>query len=217
MKQLLLFLTIFILCGCSKDDSPIVRNVLEHIPDEVFKTFCLRFDADGNGELSQKEAEAVTSIDIRYGFAGWGEVVASLEGLEYFTNLTQLNCYGNKLSNLDVSSNTKLRQLVCNNNQLSNLDLSKNTELILLDCRYNQLSHLDLSKNTVLATLGCNNNQLATLNISGCTLLKFLWCHENNNPLTVTVWQEFDTAAPSNTIPYHIEYDAGTIFTKVKP
>ena len=95
------------------------------------------------------------------------------------TALTELFCYNNQLTSLDVSKNTKLKLFGCDHNQLTSLDVSKNTALTDLYCDDNQLTSLDVSKNTALTNLVCSQNQLTSLNVSKNTALTELWCFEN--------------------------------------
>ena len=44
--------------------------------------------------------------------------IASLEGIGNFTNLVYLDCFGNSLTELDLSANTRLTYLDCHNNSL---------------------------------------------------------------------------------------------------
>lgn len=144
-----------------------------NFPDANFRALIQNYDTDGNGALSDIEIAAVTTIDCT------NQQIVSLQGIEYFTNLTHLDCSNNQLSNLDVSWNTNLISLTCRNNQLSNLDVSRNTALTHLDCLNNQLSNLDISRNTALTYLDCRNNQLDNLVTGlGATLETFL-CRNN--------------------------------------
>ncbi len=149
------------------------------IPDANFKAYLVEnFDTDKDGEISLREAKAVTEIDCR------GEKISSLEGIEHFTALTQLDCGNNyQLTTLDVSNNTALTELSCaNNNQLTTLDVSNNTALTQLNCGCNQLTTLDVSNNIALTDLDCFQNQLTTLDVSNNTALTILSC--SNNKLT---------------------------------
>ncbi len=148
------------------------------IPDAVFREYIsgLEFDKNGDGYLSDEEIAAVNKISVA------NKNISDLKGIELFTELTTLDCHGNKLSTLDVSSNTKLTQLSCYNNQLSTLDVSSNTKLEKLYCYTNQISALDVGSNTALTTLHCYQNQLSTLDVSNNTELITLYCH--NNKLT---------------------------------
>ena len=55
--------------------------------------------------------------------------ITNLKGIEYFTELENLYCYGDGLTSLDLSANTKLKTLWASNNSLWTLDLSNNTAL----------------------------------------------------------------------------------------
>ena len=62
--------------------------------------------------------------------------IYSLKGVELFTNLQVLNCSNNRITELDLSSNTQLQILYCNSNMLKTLDLSKLTKLEELACDF---------------------------------------------------------------------------------
>ncbi len=106
--------------------------------------------------------------------------ISNLSGVEYFTSLTELDCFLNYITTLDLSKNTKLTKLVCYDNYLTTLDLSKNTALTDLQCEKNNLTTLDVSKNTALTDLQCYWNKLTTLDISKNAELAYLDCNDNN-------------------------------------
>lgn len=56
-----------------------------------------------------------------------GKNISSLDGLEYFTSLEQLDCSHNNLEELDLSKNIKLKKLNVLCNELTTLDLSHNS------------------------------------------------------------------------------------------
>ena len=144
-----------------------------NFPDNNFRILVSQFDISGNdSELSLLEIQAVKEMHC------WGEIY-SLQGIEYFTELTTLNCHNCKLTSLDISKNTKLVKLLCFDNQLTALDVSLNTELTTLTCWNNKLTDLDVSKNTELTELYCYNNQLTTLDVSKNTALSELCCQYN--------------------------------------
>mgnify|MGYP004462736005 CR=1 FL=1 len=144
-----------------------------NFPDANFRAVVSTFDKNGDGKLNESEITAVTEIDCS------GKNISSLKGIECFTALTSLQCYGNQLTALDVSRNTALTELCCESNQLTTLDVSKNTALKNLRCSTNQLTTLDVSKNTALTELSCANNQLTVLIGSKNTALSFLCCSDN--------------------------------------
>jgi len=149
----------------------------KHFPDAKFRKYVkTNFDKNKDGALSKAEIKAVKKIDVHY------DGIASLKGVELFTNLTDLDCSYNKLASLDVRKNTRLKRLVCNGNKLTKLDVGKNTQLENLDCYNNKLKTLDVSKNTRLKNLDCSYNKLTMLDMGKNTRLKKLICC--NNKLT---------------------------------
>ena len=146
----------------------------ENFPDANFRNWILEQNYGQDGVLTVDEIAAVTKINVPY------EQISDLKGIEYFTALTSLYCYSNKLTSLDVSKNTALTELDCNFNELTSLDVSNNTALTSLNCQGNQLTSLDVSKNTTLTLLGCQGNQLTSLDVSKNTNLEWLYCNSNN-------------------------------------
>ena len=86
------------------------------IKDANFKAALLAIvgiDANKNGKISPAEAQAVT------GFSVDGKEIATLEGIEAFTNLESLDANDNKLTTVDLSKLTHLKKLNLTNNLLS--------------------------------------------------------------------------------------------------
>ena len=168
----------------------VVESTITAIPiaDANFKAYLVaNFDTNGDGEISTTEAKQVTTINVNT------DNIYSLDGIEYFTSLTQLTCNGTaeldissgifigkgNLTKINLSKNIKLIFLNCGYNQLSQLDLNSNTQLTVLDCCSNQLSELNLSVNTKLTELLCGGNQLSKLDLSNNTELTSLYCYNN--------------------------------------
>lgn len=114
--------------------------------------------------------------------------LTSLAGIEYFTNLVNLNCSGNQLTTLDVTKLTKLMYLVCNDNQLTALDVTGLTNLTSLQCNDNQLVSLDISTLEKLETLWCHGNKMTALDITNNAYFGELKCGNQQKPLTLTLW-----------------------------
>ena len=142
-------------------------------PDENFRQYVLdHFDNDEDGTLSSEEIEAVTEIEV------CTDDIVSLKGIEYFSELSHLNCCGTAyhngyyyagnglLSELDVSKNTKLEVLSCTHNQLQSLDVSHNSNLVYLHCGSNFLTELDVRSNAILKELDFQDNQLTSIDLS---------------------------------------------------
>ena len=150
-----------------------------NFPDPNFRAYVkAKFDKDNDNFLSESERNAITSIDLFYGYNG--EKVARLDGIEHFPNLESLTCSYNNLTSLDVSKNSALVWLNCMVNKLTSLDVSKNEKLETLACDKNQLSSLDVTQNIALKELQCTDNLLTSLDVSKNKKLDELWCSKNN-------------------------------------
>ena len=155
MKTTLLILSVFL------TTSLFGQNV--YIPDANFKAYLVgnaEINANGDTEIQVSEASAFDGAINCNAYS-----IADLTGIEAFTALTELRCYNNQLTSLDVSGNTALIGLGCWTNQLTSLDVSNNTALTELLCDDNQLTSLDVSSNTALKYLSCYTNQLECLNV----------------------------------------------------
>ena len=131
-----------------------------NFPDGAFRQYVAdNFDKDKDGALNQTERNAVKEIRIN------NSGCTSLQGLKYFSKLTDLFCSDNNLTELDVSENPELKRLICYNNSLTSLNLNKNTKLGSLNCNNNKLTVLDLRENKSLSWLRCKNNCLTSLDL----------------------------------------------------
>lgn len=181
-------LSAFILCFMSGNilmpvlavnaDSKIAINE-KNFPDKIFRESLKNemYDWNKDGYLSSEEIEYISNYT--YGSYKGSGGIKDLTGIGFFAELEWLEVFGNELTSLDLSKNTKLRILDCHNNKISNLNLSKNTKLTNLDCSFNKLTGLDLSKNTDLKELECQNNNIMTLSLSNNIELDRLICDGN--------------------------------------
>ena len=140
--------------GSESEEHIIIKINEENFPDENFRAFLKEQWYGQDSILTEKTINSITTINVRHKY------IKSLEGIEYFTALVNLDCSGNQLTSLDVSKNTALTELDCQNNLLSNLDVSKNTALTRLFCSGNQLTSLDVSKDAALTELFCYRNRI---------------------------------------------------------
>ncbi|MBO5227678.1 MAG: hypothetical protein J6B39_01620, partial [Lachnospiraceae bacterium] len=146
-----------------------------NFPDAIFREYVSNnFDTDLDGVLSEKEIENADRIMLDE------TGVADLTGIEYFTYLKNLHCFGCIiLTKLDISKNVALESLNCQNTSISELDVSNNTELLYLECGDNNIGTLDVSNNTKLIKLSCSNTGITKLDISKNTALEVLYCDKN--------------------------------------
>ncbi|MWB95869.1 T9SS type A sorting domain-containing protein [Flavobacterium sp. GA093] len=151
------------------------------IPDSNFedKLIALNIDKDGkNGKVRTESIASITNLNVN------NSVIADLTGIQDFTALTVLYCYGNQLTSLDVSKNLALTRLECDSNKLTSLDLSKNLNLSHLECQSNTITSLDLSQHKALTRVFCHSNNLTSLNLKNGTntLLTNTNVFFSNNP-----------------------------------
>ena len=149
-----------------------------YVPDNNFEAY-LEVNGMGNG-IANDDSVTTANIDIVTHLYIQSQNISDLTGIGDFLALTQLWCFFNQLTSLDVSNNTALTYLQCYNNPLTSLDVSQNTALTQLYCYNNQLTILDVSQNTALTYLQCYNNPLTSLDVSGNTALYLLRCYNNS-------------------------------------
>lgn len=143
-------------------------------PDAAFRKYVCETIAGNRTYLTRNAIANVTEIDCS------AMDIASFQGIEIFSELTRLICRDNKLTNLDVSGNSKLVTLYCSKNKISRIDLKSNTELKYVDLSSNLLDSLDVSGNSKLIELSCAGNNLDVLDISGNPELVLLNCNDNH-------------------------------------
>lgn len=147
----------------------------ENFPDDNFRMYVEEnIDSDSDGVLSSSEILDCNSIEVIE------RGIESLAGIEYFENLTELICWGNYITDLDLSNNTLLENVDCQDNQITQLDISNCISLRNLDCQFNQIEWFYADENPNLEELYCGNNELRELDLSNFKSLKTLYCNTNN-------------------------------------
>ena len=131
------------------------------IPDDNFEQVLidLGLDESLNDYVLTSNIETLTNLNLE------AKGIKDLTGIESFIGLTELNCYNNQISHIDLTNNTSLIKLIVWANKLTSLDISKNIALQYLDCDTNQIEELDVSNNTALTHLYTLNNNLESLNV----------------------------------------------------
>ncbi len=175
-----------------------MRETLQ-IPDRNFEEALIALGHDDvvDQKMFRDVAEGIESLDVSQVDDSVAEEnkIQSLEGIEAFISLTNLEARfnalktvdisknllldkvdfeSNRLTELDVSKNTKLTWLSVFRNQLPSLNISQNTNLVYLDADDNNLTTIELSKNEKLETLGLNENKLTVIDLTANTRLKSL-------------------------------------------
>ena len=172
---IVLFLALITLGTTALAEDPVPLDKT-HFPDETLRSYLSSYyDKDKSGDLSAQEIESTKGL-----YLSGKKTITTLQGIEYLTALTYLDCSGNKLKTMDLSHNLALETLFCGYNDLTKLDVSQNKALIELKCNENELKTLDLSQNQELKKLWCDNSNLTKLNVTGCANLTQLYCPNND-------------------------------------
>lgn len=171
----------------------------KNFPDENFRDYVAR-EWDKNQDKYFSPSEIAAAKWITCDNLWDGQPIKSLKGIEYFTEIWELTCVYNDLTEIDLSHNKKLEYLNCHHNKLEKLDVSglplletfycgqnklqsidvsKNKRLKDFSCTENPLNTLDVSQNTELEKLACVGNNLTELDVSKNKNLKILWCYQN--------------------------------------
>lgn len=179
-----------------------------NIPDANFKAYLVgntNINTNSDTEIQISEAAAFNGL-IDCGYLG----ITDFTGIEAFTALTELKCYGNNMSILDVSQNTALEYIHCgycgqlgtlvtgansaltdvlttDNTSLYIVDFTQNPSLINLYLGQNDLASLDVTQNTALVNLVIDFNHVSSIDLSQNTALTTFSCYDNSlNSLDLT-------------------------------
>ena len=140
-------------------------------PDEAFREVVAFYDKNGDGYLSPGEREDVTAIASNY------RAITSLKGIEYFTELTNINLgYSAKIEYIDLTKNTKLAYLTFDYYGKESIDLSRNTQLEYLSISWKnapETGKWDLSANKELEDVSLYTN-IGSIDLTNNTKLTHL-------------------------------------------
>ena len=125
-----------------------------NFPDANFRNWIKSQYYGSDGVLTAEEIASVKTMNI------YDKYIESLQGIEFFTALTALECQRNQLTSLDVSKNTALTTLSAFDNQLTSLNVNGCAALTVLSCSGNRLSSLTTFGCTSLTNLTCYSNQI---------------------------------------------------------
>ena len=153
--------------------------------DPLFLNEVRKLVGKTNGEhIYRSDVENITKLEVNMIHDEKYKHIASLQGIEYFTELKELYCYCNDFQELDLSHNTKLEFLDASFNvYMTSLNVSNCPKLKWLECNYTALESVDLSKNAELTVLIFFSSFLKTIDVSHNPLLEKLDvydCHLTN-------------------------------------
>ena len=154
--------------------------------------------------------DVITEEEIPYAkyLDASGRGIKSLTGLDYLTELVEIDASDNEITEVDISTLQKLEVLNLSNNQVSEIDFSRNPNIKELYLDHNQLTAIedfptsniiiaDLSHNNLtslstdyamsLTTLDVSYNQLNDLSVHYDTVLTDFDC-SNNQINDLNIW-----------------------------
>jgi hypothetical protein len=146
------------------------------IPDPNFEQALINLGHDTgspDGSVPTANINSITTLYVN------SANISDLTGIQDFTALTELFCFENHLTSLDLTHNIALWWLDCSNNVLTNIDITHNTALSYLFCEVNQLTNLDVTHNSSLIFLLCPFNQITSLDLTQNTELTSFTCYYN--------------------------------------
>ena len=139
-----------------------------------------KIDQNNDGEIQIGEALLVDYLVVSNNGALISSKISNLVGIEYFTNLTHLDCGYNRLTSFNVNYNTALFFLYCNNNQLTSLNVTLLTHIKSLHCQHNFLTNLNLNDLNNLQVVFSNDNNLTNISFLNCVNFLQFQCQNNN-------------------------------------
>ncbi|MDR6763546.1 Leucine-rich repeat (LRR) protein [Flavobacterium sp. 2755] len=192
MKNYLLLLA---LCLFSSANSQIIN-----FPDANFKMWLLTasgtptnvsqaFDINGDqffidsnhdGEIQIEEAKKIYKISIPCNSCYNDRKISSIEGIQYFTNVKELNLSNNLIENADLSALKDLSFLMLDYNNLTKFNFTGLDKLELFNASYNNFETIDFSSVKSMRIIGIGHNKLNDINLSGLKKLESLYLDNNN-------------------------------------
>lgn len=159
------------------DEKSFTTEILVNIPDANFEQAVRNTIGKPTGDIYASDVNQLTSFEAKE------KNIASIEGIQYFTNIEWLTLDKNQISNISpISGLTNLTNISFAFNQISDISaLAGLTKLSGIGFWDNQISDISaLSGLTNLTWLDLPGNQIANISvISGLTKLNFIHLFDN--------------------------------------
>jgi hypothetical protein len=164
-------------------DYPYNPTAITFIPDNVFEDYLesLGFgdDIPNNDLVLTHRISNNRHVFLGNNFIPLSGDIISLEGIQDFSALRELRCYGNLITELDLSSNLFLEVLWSFDNPISELNVSNNLDLYWLWANGMELTTIDVTNNVSIEILEVGGNNLSTIYLTENVNLKRLILSSN--------------------------------------
>lgn len=134
----------------------------------------IKIDTNNDNEIQVSEALQVYKLHVE------SSSINSLQGISSFTNLTELTCYNNNLSTLNVTALTQLTKFNCATNHLTTLDCSGLSNLVEFNCAANSITSLQVGNLTNLRIFYCQTNLMTQIDVSNLVGLEQFYISYNH-------------------------------------
>lgn len=189
MKKIFFLIGVLLwLCSCGNNNAQLLEleNVCDAIDDSAFALYCYaRYDVNKDNRVSQEEANNVKSMNLRI----LSRQIESLKGIEYFSNLTYINCYEcEKLEYVDLSKNLHMTSIdgaaFAGCERLKTVILPPNLTKIDDDAFYDciSLKNIMIPKNVKTINEGA---------FEDCINMEYVYCKSANPPQLDAYENEF--------------------------
>tara|TARA_R110000868_G_scaffold5201_8_gene31981 strand:+ start:2126 stop:3430 length:1305 start_codon:yes stop_codon:yes gene_type:complete len=134
----------------------------------------IQIDINNDREIEINEALLVYTIDIS------NSDISNLNGLEFFSNISNLICSNNNITNFNFVQFPNIVNFYGNNNLLTSLSIDNNKNIDTIELRNNQLNSVSVTNCNNLWGLDCSNNNIISLDIKNLPNL-FDFSFSNNS------------------------------------
>lgn len=142
---------------------------------------------DGDLSFAVASAQDGTPVSIDWGDGNWvnytvgvnySEFKSQIKGkdLKIKGDITKLNCIGNKLTKLDVTSAPQLEVLQAEFNFLTELDLSKSVNLLNVEFFSNSIKEIDITNCPRLVRFVGSGNYISNIDLTKSLELEYFDC-----------------------------------------
>lgn len=128
----------------------------------------IKIDINNDNEIEINEALLVYTLYVS------NSNITNLNGLEFFSNMIDLDCNSNNITSFDFTLFPNLLYFKGNNNLFSSLSINNNNTIDTIQLYNNNLTSVSVTNCSNLWELNCSNNNITSLNILNLPTLQSL-------------------------------------------